>query len=119
MNPDVDAATHPYISTGLSEHKYGIAIAEAAAVYDRSRQYRNLSAQGVSCHIGSQILDPGPIREAVDKVMALAKSLRAEGHPIRHLVGWRPGHCHHHAGVGATSANSSACASGLREAGCA
>jgi diaminopimelate decarboxylase len=85
VNPDVDAATHPYISTGLSEHKFGIAIAEAAAVYDRSRQYRNLSAQGVSCHIGSQILDPSPIREAVDKVMALARRLRAEGHPIRHL----------------------------------
>jgi diaminopimelate decarboxylase len=85
VNPDVDAATHPYISTGLSEHKFGIAIAQAAAVYDRSRQYRNLSAQGVSCHIGSQILDPSPIREAVDKVMALAKGLRAEGHPIRHL----------------------------------
>jgi diaminopimelate decarboxylase len=85
VNPDVDAATHPYISTGLSEHKFGIAIAEAAAVYDRSRQYRNLSAQGVSCHIGSQILDPSPIREAVDKAMALAKGLRAAGHPIRHL----------------------------------
>jgi len=85
VNPDVDAATHPYISTGLSEHKFGIAIAEAPAVYDRSRQYRNLEAQGVSCHIGSQILEPSPIREAVDKVMALAKRLRAEGHPIRHL----------------------------------
>ncbi len=85
VNPDVDAATHPYISTGLSEHKFGIAIAQAAAVYDRSRQYRNLLAHGVSCHIGSQILDPSPIREAVDKVLALAKTLRAEGHPIRHL----------------------------------
>jgi diaminopimelate decarboxylase len=85
VNPDVDAATHPYISTGLSEHKFGIAIAQAAAVYHRSRQYRNLAAQGVSCHIGSQILDPSPIREAVDKVTALANRLRAEGHPIRHL----------------------------------
>lgn len=85
VNPDVDAATHPYISTGLSEHKFGIAIDQAAAVYDRSRQHRNLLAQGVSCHIGSQILDPSPIREAVDKVMALAERLRAEGHPIRNL----------------------------------
>ena len=85
VNPDVDAVTHPYISTGLSQHKFGIDIAAAAAVYERSRQYRNLEAQGVSCHIGSQILDPSPILEALDKVLALAESLRAQGHPIRHL----------------------------------
>jgi diaminopimelate decarboxylase len=85
VNPDVDAVTHPYISTGLSQHKFGIAIADAAAVYDRSRQFRNLVAEGVSCHIGSQILDPSPIFEAVDKVLALAQELRAAGHPIRHL----------------------------------
>src|SRR5436309_3840381 len=64
VNPDVDASTHPYISTGLSQHKFGIAICEAAAVYERSRQFRNLTAEGVSCHIGSQILDPSPILEA-------------------------------------------------------
>jgi diaminopimelate decarboxylase len=85
VNPDVDAVTHPYISTGLSRHKFGIAIAGAAAVYERSRQFRNLVAEGVSCHIGSQILDPSPILEAVDKVLALANALRAQGHPIHHL----------------------------------
>jgi len=85
VNPDVDAATHAYISTGLSEHKFGINIAEAGAVYERSRQFRNLSAEGVSCHIGSQILDPSPILEAVDKVLALASCLRAQGHPIRQV----------------------------------
>jgi len=85
VNPDVDAATHPYISTGLSQHKFGIAIAEAAHVYERSRQFRNLAAEGVSCHIGSQILDPSPLLEAVDRVLALAEGLRAQGHPIRHL----------------------------------
>jgi diaminopimelate decarboxylase len=85
VNPDVDAVTHPYISTGLSQHKFGIAIAEAAAVYHRSRQFGNLVAEGVSCHIGSQILDTSPILEAVDKVLALAVELRAQGHPIRHL----------------------------------
>lgn len=85
VNPDVDAATHPYISTGLSQHKFGIDIAAAAAVYARARQFRNLSAEGVSCHIGSQILDPKPIFEAVDKVLALAAELRAQGHPIRRL----------------------------------
>jgi diaminopimelate decarboxylase len=85
VNPDVDAVTHPYISTGLSQHKFGIAIACAAAVYERSRQFPNLVAEGVSCHIGSQILDPSPILEAVDKVLALANQLRGQGHPIRHL----------------------------------
>jgi diaminopimelate decarboxylase len=85
VNPDVDAATHPYISTGLSQHKFGIDIADAAAVYARARQFRNLSAEGISCHIGSQILDPKPIFEAVDKVLALAAELRGHGHPIRRL----------------------------------
>ena len=85
VNPDVDAVTHPYISTGLSQHKFGIDIAAAAAVYARARRFRNLSAEGVSCHIGSQILDPKPIFEAVDKVLKLAAELRTEGHPIRRL----------------------------------
>ena len=85
VNPDVDAVTHPYISTGLSQHKFGIAIAEAADVYERSRRFKSLAAEGVSCHIGSQILDPSPLLEAVDKVLALATGLRERGHPIRHL----------------------------------
>jgi diaminopimelate decarboxylase len=85
VNPDVDPSTHPYISTGLTEHKFGIAITEAAAVYERAREFRNLSAEGVSCHIGSQILDLRPILEAVDKVVQLAARLRAAGYPIRHL----------------------------------
>jgi diaminopimelate decarboxylase len=85
VNPDVDASTHPYISTGLSQHKFGIDICEAAAVYDRARTLRSLSAEGVSCHIGSQILDPSPILEAVDRVLELASALRAQGFPIRHL----------------------------------
>ena len=85
VNPDVDAVTHPYISTGLSQHKFGIAIAEATEVYERSRRFRSLAAEGVSCHIGSQILDPAPLLEAVEKVLALATGLRDRGHPIRHL----------------------------------
>jgi diaminopimelate decarboxylase len=85
VNPDVDAATHPYISTGLTEHKFGVALAETRDVYERARQFRNLRAEGVSCHIGSQILDPSPIYEAVDKVLRLAAELRAAGHPIRRL----------------------------------
>jgi diaminopimelate decarboxylase len=85
VNPDVDASTHPYISTGLSQHKFGIAMSEALAVYDRARGLKNLSAEGVSCHIGSQILDPAPILEAVEKLLALVAALGAEGLPIRHL----------------------------------
>jgi diaminopimelate decarboxylase len=85
VNPDVDAATHPYISTGLSEHKFGIPIAEAEGVYERARSFRNLEAVGVSCHIGSQILDPTPIVEALEKLAPLVERLRARGIPIRDL----------------------------------
>jgi diaminopimelate decarboxylase len=80
VNPDVDASTHPYISTGLSQHKFGIAMSEALAVYERARGLKNLTAEGVSCHIGSQLLDPAPILEAVDKLLALVSTLG-----IRHL----------------------------------
>jgi diaminopimelate decarboxylase len=85
VNPDVNPSTHPYISTGLNEHKFGIPISEALAVYERFQASRSLSAEGVSCHIGSQILDPTPILEAVDKVVELAESLRGAGFPIRQL----------------------------------
>ena len=98
VNPDVDAATHPYIATGLGQHKFGIAIERARAVYERARGYTNLSAEGVSCHIGSQILGASPILEAVDKLVSLAQRLRAESCPIRHLdlggglgISYRPG----------------------------
>jgi diaminopimelate decarboxylase len=85
VNPDVDAVTHPYISTGLSKHKFGIPMADAARVYEQARGYRHLTAEGVDCHIGSQMLDPSPILEAVDRVLALAATLRAQGDPINHV----------------------------------
>jgi diaminopimelate decarboxylase len=85
VNPDVDAATHPYISTGLRDHKFGIGIAEAAALYARARAFRNLRATGVSCHIGSQILDYSPILEAAGKVLALIARLRSDGMEIDHV----------------------------------
>src|ERR1035441_8852550 len=81
VNPDVDAVTHPYISTGLSKHKFGIPMADAARVYAQARGYRHLTAEGVDCHIGSQMLDPSPILEAVGRVLALAGTLRAQGDP--------------------------------------
>jgi diaminopimelate decarboxylase len=84
VNPDVDALTHAYISTGRLAHKFGIDIGEAEAVYDRARRHENLLLEGVSCHIGSQLLDPRPILEAVDRVLALIECLRAKGFDIRH-----------------------------------
>lgn len=85
VNPDVNAATHPYISTGLRDHKFGIDIAEAPAVYASVAGFANLDATGVSCHIGSQILDYSPILEAVGKVLRLVAELRAAGHAIDHV----------------------------------
>jgi diaminopimelate decarboxylase len=85
VNPDVDAATHPYIATGLRDHKFGVDISEVEAVYDRARSLGSLVASGVSCHIGSQLLDTDPMMEAVDKMLALVARLRSSGHAIRHL----------------------------------
>src|SRR5205814_6688069 len=80
VNPDVDAATHPYISTGLRNHKFGIDIEDIEGIYYRARSLTHLTPTGVSCHIGSQILDTDPVMEAVDKVLALIDRLRAAGH---------------------------------------
>jgi diaminopimelate decarboxylase len=85
VNPDVDAATHPYISTGLRKHKFGIDIVDAEAVYERAKAFRNLILEGVSCHIGSQILDIAPMLEVFDKMVALVECLRRMGLPIRSL----------------------------------
>ena len=85
VNPDVDAATHPYISTGMSEHKFGIDIGEVEAVYARADSLPNLLVEGVSCHIGSQILEAEPLMEAVDKMVALAERLRSQGIGIKRL----------------------------------
>jgi diaminopimelate decarboxylase len=85
VNPDVNAATHPYVATGLRDHKFGVDIAEAEAVYDRARSLGSVTASGVSCHIGSQLLDTDPVMEAVDKVLELIERLRAAGHGIRHV----------------------------------
>jgi diaminopimelate decarboxylase len=85
VNPDVDARTHPYIATGLRDHKFGIDMGQAEEIYERSRSFGNLTAEGVSCHIGSQLLDTAPILEAAEKVLALAVRLRDRGFPIRHV----------------------------------
>jgi diaminopimelate decarboxylase len=84
VNPDVDAATHAYISTGRLAHKFGIDIAAAEAVYERACQHENLLIEGVSCHIGSQLMNPEPVMEAVDRVLNLIDRLRMKGFDIRH-----------------------------------
>jgi diaminopimelate decarboxylase len=83
VNPDVDADTHHYISTGKLAHKFGIDIAEAEAVYERARGLSSLLLEGVSCHIGSQLMDPEPMMEAVDRVLEFIERLRAKGFNIR------------------------------------
>lgn len=85
VNPDVDAVTHPYISTGLKEHKFGIDIDRIEEVYERSRSLRNVSLDGVACHIGSQLLDPAPLLESATRLLELVRRLRARGHVIGHL----------------------------------
>ncbi len=84
VNPDVDAATHAYISTGRLAHKFGVDIADAEAIYDRACQHENLRFEGVSCHIGSQLMNPEPVMEAVDRVLNLIDRLRSKGFDIRH-----------------------------------
>src|ERR1700736_4214909 len=85
VNPDVDATTHPYISTGLRKHKFGVDISEAEEIYKRASSFPSLLPEGVSCHIGSQILDTGPLLDAVDKMINLVDRLRASGLAIRTL----------------------------------
>jgi diaminopimelate decarboxylase len=85
VNPDVDAITHPYISTGLREHKFGVAMEEAPSIYRRISALPGIAPRGVSCHIGSQLLETGPIIEAAKKVIALVQQLRGDGIGIDHL----------------------------------
>src|SRR4051794_10633198 len=85
VNPDVDAVTHPYISTGLREHKFGVAIEHAPEIYRRIAAFPGIAPEGVSCHIGSQLLDPGPLMEAGHKMVRLVLLLRAQGLAISHL----------------------------------
>jgi diaminopimelate decarboxylase len=85
VNPDVDAQTHPYISTGLKENKFGIAIDTALSVYERAATLPNLNIVGVDCHIGSQITEVSPYLDALDKLIALIKALAEQGIHLKHL----------------------------------
>ncbi|MCI8208680.1 diaminopimelate decarboxylase [Pseudomonas sp. S25] len=85
VNPDVDAGTHPYISTGLKENKFGIAIADAEDVYVRAAQLPNLEVVGVDCHIGSQLTTLEPFIDALDRLLALVDRLGDCGILLRHI----------------------------------
>jgi diaminopimelate decarboxylase len=85
VNPDVDARTHPYISTGLHEHKFGVPMRDASELYRQGAASRHLRAAGVSVHIGSQILDIDPFREAMQRVATFVKTLRHAAYDIRYV----------------------------------
>jgi diaminopimelate decarboxylase len=85
VNPDVDAKTHPYISTGLKTAKFGIAFGEAFDIYRRAAHLPHIAVRGIDCHIGSQLLDPAPAAEAADKVLALVDRLAAAGIALEHI----------------------------------
>ena len=85
VNPDVDAQTHPYISTGLKENKFGIDIQQALTEYRRADQMEHIQVLGIDCHIGSQLTDTSPFLAALDKVLALATTLEQEGIKLHHL----------------------------------
>lgn len=85
VNPDVDPKTHPYISTGLKENKFGIAFEDALETYRVAASLPHLDVTGIDCHIGSQLLDDAPLLEALDKVIELADRLHAAGIELHHL----------------------------------
>ncbi len=85
VNPDVDAKTHPYISTGLKENKFGIPIKEALDFYKKAALLSHIELKGIDCHIGSQLLDPSPVWNAFDRVLNLAKNIESKVQPISHI----------------------------------
>lgn len=85
VNPNVDAKTHPYISTGLQENKFGIAFDEAFDLYAHATQLSHISVTGLDCHIGSQLLDDAPLLEALERLIELIDRLEAAGIAIHHL----------------------------------
>ena len=85
VNPDVSAKTHPYISTGLHQHKFGVPIPEAQTLYAQAAKHPYLTVAGVSVHIGSQITDVASFQAALERVADLIRTLRSQGHDIRYI----------------------------------
>src|SRR5213596_856236 len=84
-NPDVDPRTHPYISTGMQKHKFGVSLSEAKELYRRASSLPNIEVVGVQCHIGSQITDIGPFKEALASLREFILLLKAEGLALKYL----------------------------------
>ena len=85
VNPNVDAKTHPYISTGLKDNKFGITHEDAVAVYEQAAQLSHIDIVGIDCHIGSQLTEVAPFVAALDKVIELIHNLRDKGIELRHI----------------------------------
>lgn len=85
VNPDVDASTHPYISTGLRGNKFGVPHDQAVALYRRAARLPGIEVQGIDCHIGSQITDSAPYLEALDRLLDLIEAIEREGQRIAHI----------------------------------
>jgi len=85
VNPDVDAKTHPYISTGLKDNKFGIAIEKAEAVYVHAASLSNINVQGVDCHIGSQLTELSPFVDALKRVLLLIEKLESKNIHLHHI----------------------------------
>ncbi|NNI31606.1 diaminopimelate decarboxylase [Pasteurella multocida] len=85
VNPDVDARTHPYISTGLKENKFGISVAETRNVYQLANQLPHIQITGMDCHIGSQLTELQPFLDATDRLIVLMEQLKQDGIQLKHL----------------------------------
>ncbi|KAA3652771.1 MAG: diaminopimelate decarboxylase [Proteobacteria bacterium] len=85
VNPDVDPKTHPYISTGLKNNKFGVAFDDALALYRKAAALPSIAIKGIASHIGSQLLDPAPAGEAAERVLSLVKQLADEGITLAHI----------------------------------
>jgi len=85
VNPDVDAKTHPYISTGLKDNKFGVDINEAPELYKKAQAFSHIDVVGIDCHIGSQLTELAPFKDAVDRVLSLKDRLAEQGIQIHHL----------------------------------
>jgi len=85
VNPDVDAKTHPYISTGLKDNKFGVAYADAERIYQAAARRKAIDVVGVGCHIGSQMTGAGPFVDAAARILALAERLARAGIPLAHI----------------------------------
>lgn len=95
VNPNIQVQTHPYITTGLNESKFGIPYSQILAIYERAAQMDNVNLLGLACHIGSQITEVQPFQTALRQLLILANELRQQGYPLQHLnIGGGLGICY-------------------------